>query len=300
MTATTSPPKKSPVKKKGSQAAGTKAPLPAPDQGPRVEPRIEARRALVKADADRRQRRTIVALVIVTLVAVGAMIFVQSSWLDVDQIVISGAARSDLFEVRDATEIQNGDALLELDLRQAGQNVERLPWVESAWVERTLDGTVTIYVKERVPIAAIPTSEALVLVDTSGRQLEVVTERPPGFMKIEGIEATGEVGTPAPPSAQAVMHLVAELKPQLQVEVERIYFDETEDLYLDLRVGGRVLLGTDSGLTEKLVSLQTILDRVDLRCLWQIDLRVPSAPALIRQSAEGEIGASLTNLAECS
>ncbi len=260
---------------------------------------MKQRRTEVAEEAGRRQRRTILALALVTVGAIGSMFLVQSSWMDVDQIVITGAIQSDVFEIRDATGIEAGDPLLELDLGQAGESVSNLAWVETAWVERKLDGTVTIHVEERVPVAAIPTPVGLVLVDRSGRQLETVDTNPAGFVPIHGIQASGVIGTPAPPAAQGAMHLIAALGPELSGRIDSVYF-EGNDLNLALRDGGHVLMGTDSGLTDKLVSLETMLNKVDLRCLWQIDLRVPTAPALLRISGEGEIGAALTNLADCS
>lgn len=264
-----------------------------------VDPRIEARRVEVRDAAAKRQRRTIMALGLVTLAAVGSMVFVQSSWLDVDRITISGAVHSDVFAVQDATEIELGDPLLELDLQAAAEAVRQQPWVQGAWVERKLNGDLTIHVEERVETAAVPTDAGFVLIDSSGRQLEIVAQVPSSFVLIEGIEASGVVGTPAPPAAQAAMRLSTALSPSLADRISRIYFEDT-DLYVALHDGGRVLLGNDSGLTDKLVSLETMLDRVDLRCLWEIDLRVPSAPALTRVGADGVTGASLTNLAECS
>lgn len=261
---------------------------------------MRARRSDVEQAAKLRHKKTILALVSVTASAVFAMFAVQSSLLDVDKILITGAVQSDLSAVRDATAIQIGEPLLELDLDAAAANVGELPWVQSAWVERKMNGVVTIHVEERVAFAVLPTvTDDYVVVDRSGLQLAGLSNRPAGFIPINGVEASGVVGTPAPPSAQAAMKLIGSVSDDLATHIERIYFDEA-DLYLDLKEGGRVALGSDSGLTDKLVSLETMLDRVDLRCLFEIDLRVPSAPALTRESASGVIGASLTNLADCS
>lgn len=264
-----------------------------------VDPRMVARRAEVLEEANRRQRRTVLALVVVTVGAIGAMLLVQSPWLDVDQIAINGAQRSDVFEIRDAAAISLGEPLLELDLDQAGDNVRNLPWIETAWVERQMNGNLTIHVQERIANAVIPTPDGLVLVDRSGRQLEVVDALPAGFMKITGIEASGVVGAPAPPAAQGAMRLVDAIPVGMVDRVQGIYFEGT-DINIELVGGGHVRFGSDSGLTEKLVSMETMLNQVDLRCLWEIDVRVPSAPALSRINAEGEVGASLTNLADCS
>ena len=47
-------------------------------------------------------------------------------------------------------------------------------------------------------------------------------------------------------------------------------------------VGGRARFGDGTDLDGKLQALETMLARVDLRCIDTIDVRVPSAPALTR------------------
>ena len=72
------------------------------------------------------------------------------------------------------------------------------------------------------------------------------------------------------------------------------------DLVLDLAAGGRVRLGDPGDLDDKLVSLETMLARVDLRCLAELDLGVPSAPALSRRPpADGDPQAPLSDLSKC-
>lgn len=264
-----------------------------------LDPRMQARRDEVVEESNRRQKRTVLALLVVTVLAIGSMVLVQSSILDVDQIIINGAVNSDPIEVQATAGILRGDPLLELDLQKAAQDVRQLPWVRDAVVERGLNGNVTILIQERVATSAIPTEGGYVLVDSEGRQLQVVAELPSSFMPISGIESSGVVGTPVSPLAQSAMHLVALLPEDLSGQISGVTVEDGK-LSLSLFQGGGVMIGSSSGLSDKIVSLSTMLQRVDLRCLAEIDLRVPSAPALTRVSSTGEVGASLTNLVDCS
>lgn len=265
-----------------------------------MDPRIQARRDEVAQQARVRQRRTIGALGAVTALAVGAMLLVQSSWMDVNRLVINGAVHSDLFAIQDLTMIEAGDPILEADLTGAAGRVQQLPWVQSAVVERDLlAGEIIIRIQERVATAAIPVGAGFVLVDTKGHQLEVVETRPPDFLPIVGIDASGTVGTPVPPLAQSAMRLVESIPAELRATISEVRVEDG-GLVLVLVQGGEVLLGSDSGLSDKIVSLETMMSRVDLRCLFQIDLRVPSAPALTRVASNGVERATLTNLADCT
>ena len=265
-----------------------------------VDPRINARRIEVKRTAGRRRLRTLGLLVAVTLATIGAIALVNSSWLDVDDFAVVGAEKTTEQQVEETSGIELQTPLLDVDLALAEQQIETLPWVLTASVDRRWTGTIVVEITEREPVAAVAADGgSFVLVDASGRQLALLDSRPAGYLPIAGIVASGVEGQPAPPDTQAVLRLMGELTPQLEAEVDQILADQGT-LYLDLRSGGRALVGDDTALDQKVLSLETILQRVDLRCLWEIDVRVPSAPAVTRIDAAGNPRATLTDLADCT
>jgi hypothetical protein len=124
-----------------------------------------------------------------------------------------------------------------------------------------------------------------VLVDAEGRQLErddAFDPQTPGTLRLTGVSASGVIGTPVSPEAQSVLRLHEALTPPVRQAVASMGL-EGSDLVLELASGGRVRLGDASELDAKLVSLETMLARVDLTCLAELDLGVPSAPALTRR-----------------
>jgi cell division protein FtsQ len=265
-----------------------------------VEPKLRARRIEVKRDQGRRRLRGLVALSAVTLIAVAAILISRSALADVDGLVVEGAQQSDIGAIEQATGIQIGEPLLEVDTSAVAERVEALPWIRSAVLRRTWFGDVVVTVEERVPEAVISTEDGgLVLVDSEGRQLDRVPVRLPGFVPVAGVVANGELGQPAPPETQAVLRTIEAMTEPVRAAVAQIVIDQGT-LYLELNQGGRIKLGDDSSLGEKMISLETMLAHADLRCLWEIDVRVPSAPALTRVSAAGDPRASLTDLASCT
>lgn len=267
---------------------------------PNVDPRLRARRIEVKRERGRRRLRTLVGLVVLTVLAGGAVVISQSSLADVDAVVVDGATRSDQTQIAAAIGVELGTPLLDLDPDSIAASVEQLPWVLGVSVDRQLDGDLVVTIEERVPRAVLPTEDGgFVLVDERGRQLERVAGRSPEYLPIAGVLANGAIGQPAPPETQAVLAVLDALTPSIEAVVSQIVFDEGI-LYLELTIGGRVKLGDDSSLAEKVVSLETMLAHADLRCLWEIDVRVPSAPALTRLSAAGDPRAALTDLAGCT
>ncbi len=310
---------KRPAKKAASKSASAKK-APA-----KVDPRLKARRVQVARVEGRRRLRTLIALVVITVAAVGALALMDSTAFDVDRVVVQGVVESDPATVVAMTGIEVGEPLLDVDLDAAARSVETMPWVASAVATRRWNGDVRIEVVERQAIAALEVegSDLFVLIDASGRQLAGVETRPSHFVPIEGVVASGFLAQPAPAAARSAVRVIDALPPSLvphvlSVRVEAGSVDapaafvepnapdvapeatvgEPLVLVLALADGGRVVLGDDSSLPEKMVSFETMLTRVDTRCLEVLDLRVPSAPALTRRSVEGSL--VVGDLATCS
>lgn len=267
---------------------------------PPVEPRLRARRIEVRRSEGRRRLRAFVALIVATIVGGGAVVVSRSGLADVDAVVVEGATHSDAADVVALSGIVPGQPLIDLDLDAAVEAIETLPWVEGVSVDRRINGEVLVSLVERTPSAVLPTADGgYVLIDVQGRQLERLAARSEEWLPIAGIVASGVLGQPAPPETQAVLALTEALSPMVGEQVSQVVMDQG-NLYLELRSGGRARLGDDSSIEPKMIALETMLINADLRCLWEIDVRVPSAPALTRMTASGDPRAALTDLAECT
>jgi cell division protein FtsQ len=270
---------------------------------PVTDPRIEARRREVAKTEGKKRLRLLVALSVITLGSIGSLLLLQSSWLDVDEIVVVGHEHTDPEAVRSVSGIVVGAPLVDLDLSASERAIEALPWVATATVSREWNGTVTVSVTERVAAIALPTArpdtDGFMLVDAAGRQLGPIPDRPAWASPINGLVASGVPGQPAPTEVHGVIRLLSLMTPDQLSGVSSISVVE-RNLVLDLLEGGTVDLGNESGLNEKLVSYDTIRAAVDLRCLHRIDLRVHTAPAITRISATGETGQALSDLVNCT
>ena len=227
----------------------------------------------------------VAGLTLVASLAIGAIAVAKSTWLDVESVTVTGADRADPQHIVTASGITIGEPLVEIDIDGATDAVRRVPWVASATVDRNWDGSVTIEVTERVGIVALPTGSRLAVIDRTGQQLELVSELPSGFLAVTGVEASGVPGQPVTDEAMSVVSLVSGLTPAVSAATEQIVVEEGQ-LMLDLTVGGRANIGDVRDLEAKLLALETILTRVDLKCLSVVDVRVPEAPTVRRTPAE--------------
>jgi cell division protein FtsQ len=250
-----------------------------------IDPRIRARRDEVARARIGRILR--VARWTLIAAAVPALLFAltRSPGLDVDRIVVGGAHRTGVRAVAQASGVEFGDPLTDVDLQEAARRIERMPWVLDAVVERDLPDTVRIVVTERVAVAAARPSgaeagTAFALLDDTGHVVGHATS-PIGLPVVDVLDELPSPGTRLDASTAQVLAVAAALPPELGSEVGRLWAEDGS-VVLTRRAGGTVRLGSADDLEEKVRALRTITAKVDLSCLDVLDLRVPSAPVVTR------------------
>ena len=265
---------------------------PAKKLSPREHAKTPARGAVTTTAPGKTQSKMLnkkqcllLAALLTGCVAAGGVWLTQSSFLDLDEISVSGLSRLSESEVLEASGITKGDALLSLGLAEARERIVELPWVESVTSQRGWSGSVKFHVTERNPVAALSVPGAWASVDEEGRVLQVQPELPTGLPAVEGYLM-------AVPQAGAWLEMSA-VKGSLEVAVamnERVHSAtrairvEPDGLMLDFHFGGRIVLGDSRRVAEKLAAVEAFLTQVDLRCLEKIDVRAPAYPVLTRKN----------------
>lgn len=245
-----------------------------------IDPRIRARRIEVRRGEGRRRLGRLVEVGIVLGVAAVFVAALFTPLLDVDEVVVTGVdpARAEL--VADAAGIDLGTPLVAADLHEAGTRVAALPWVAEASLSRGIDGTVSVAVVERVPVAAVSGADGALAVDVEGRVLGPASPSASAALPVlEGV-APVPPGAYLPEGVGEALEIAAEAGASLPGVVAAI---DPADLVGTLAQGGRVRFGGPDRLDAKLRSLTTVLAQVDLACLAEIDLRLPGSPVLTRE-----------------
>lgn len=285
---------------------------PARLRAPAVDPRIRQRWIQARRQEGRRRLRVLLVAAAVVGLAAGGLALLHSPVLAVRRVLVSGLTSRPGEVPLTPTEIaaraglSRRTPMVDVNPLAVAHRVEQLPWVATARVTQSWPGTVRVAVHVRTAVAEVPRvagrpADGVALVDATGRVLGLL----PGSATAGGTGAAGRAGsagqagvarlpllasavaTEAPgawiPARSGVgltsaLRAAAALPSSLAAQVSTISVGAPG---LELAVGSTtVVFGSAAHLRQKVASLQTIVDQVDLARVATVDLQVPDRPAL--------------------
>ena len=251
-----------------------------------MDPRFRRRRVEVLREEGRRRLRVLVGVTAVVVVtAAGSWLATDSPLLDLDRVVVEGAVHTTPSEVRFASGLRLGQALLDVDESAATRSVETLPWVRFAVVSRRWPGEVRIRLVEREPVAVAPAQAgAVALVDGEGRVLEWADVAPPGLPALAGLPPAGAAGSSIGPDGVATLAVAVAMPAELRARTVGVApAAGGGEVEMSLSPEGTVRLGPPEDLDRKFTAIRAVLAQVDLQNLAVLDVRRPDTPVLTRR-----------------
>jgi cell division protein FtsQ len=248
-----------------------------------IDPRIRQRRIEVRREEGRRRLRIFLVLGGAVALAASGWLVTRSPLLDVDRVEVRGARHTPAAEVLRAAGVDRGDPMVDLREQAVAARVARLPWVGRAEVRQRWPGTVVVTVRERRPLTAVPAPDgAWALVDGRGRVLAWMAEPPADLLRVLGLPPPPRPGGSLDGAARGALQVARAFPDELRERVTTITVVTNGTLELGLTPRGVARFGPVTQVGEKLVSLATVLRRVDQTRLAVVDVRVPSAPTVTR------------------
>jgi cell division protein FtsQ len=221
------------------------------------------------------------------LAAVAAVaVFTGATWtttrsplLDVDHIQVSGGALVTADQAITGAGLRRGEPMVSVDTAAAERRLERLPWVNTALVERAFPNTVRIRLTERTAAAgAARPGGGWVLLDGGGRVLAERPDRPGDLPEVTGAGATPPPGA-GMDTARPALAVLAALPEPVRRQVTAVVLDgDAVTLHTGVR---EIRMGPPTSLPAKVAALTVLLDRVGSRSVAVLDLRVPTAPVVV-------------------
>jgi cell division protein FtsQ len=245
------------------------------------------RRALKQAEGRRRLALLCLAVAVV-LAPLGYWLLANSSAFAVSDISVSGGGAIVSAEVRQAAAgAVGGRSLLQVDPGEVARAVERLPYVQSAVVDRAFPHTLSIRITTYRPAAAVKSGKSAYLVSGDGRVLSVgVPEKStlPVIRVVDGLalSAGARVRQGSIATALDVLRSVPSAFTRQVGHLRKLTTDDTGIVAVIGR-GLQLRLGSSAQIDLKLrvaVRVLRSMQAATRSALAYVDVSVPSRPAL--------------------
>jgi len=245
-----------------------------------TDPRIRARRVEVQRSAGRRRLSVVLAVLAFAALAGVGFSLLHSSLFSARHVRIVGGSGISRAELLSAAGLIDHPPLIDVNTAAAVSRLEHLPEVATASVSLEWPSGVNIDLTLRSPVAVVEEGSAWAILDATGRVLSVASTRPEGLAAVTSVIAPGAAGSSLPRSARPLLQVAAGIRDILSTYVKAVGEDSGGDIVLVMKSGAIADLGDSTQLRQKVVSLLTLLQRVNLNRIVTIDLRVPAAPVL--------------------
>ena len=208
-------------------------------RGPRVHPRLKARRLAVRQQAGRRRVMWSVVLGSLVLLVIVAALVLSTPLFAISKIKVSGVVYTDQEQVSEITSSIRHKPILTTDLDAVERRLAALPWVKYATVQMHFPHTVVIQIAERTPVAAfLGEDNQWRPIDIDGRVIDVLEGRPVDYMAIYGAGPSLKAGESAPEYGR-VAQLVTALPPALRDVVKVFEVDQQFNVSMTLAINKR-------------------------------------------------------------
>jgi cell division protein FtsQ len=182
-----------------------------------------------------------------------------STLLDVTDVEVTGATPETLPAVRQAAAVPPGTSLVWLDTAALDGRVQTIPRVATVDVRRSLPHTVTVTVTEREPVAAVPMSAGVALVDGTGFAYRTMPAPPPGIPRL--VLGPGVGASPSDPTTVAAVRVLTALPADLRSKITELRAASPYDVSFTLDGNRSVRWGADADDARKAAVLGPLLTR---------------------------------------
>jgi cell division protein FtsQ len=108
----------------------------------------------------------------------------QSKWFIAQEVTITGNSRLSVEQISAVAAVPIGNSLMSINPEVISEQIQALPEIKIATVERGWPDAILITVTERTPIAVAATVSGYKLIDADGLNAGVVTAPPGGLLVI--------------------------------------------------------------------------------------------------------------------
>ena len=210
------------------------------------------------------------AVVLATLLGLGAWVVWFSDVLGVDEVTVSGTSYLTDAEVLAAADVPAGRPLARLDVVGIERRVAALAPVAGVEVRRELPGTVAVVVTEREAVAVLEIGARIAGLDADGVVFRDYRKAPKRLPRVRDL-ADGDED-----SLKEAARVVTSLPDGLARQVRRVDVESVDMITLVLSKDRAVVWGSGENSAEKAAVLAALLKAGDAKTY---DVSVPGQPS---------------------
>jgi len=229
-------------------------------------------------------RRGIKTAIILAVLIFGLIVFLESDFFNLRNIVIEGCqivTRSEIMALSGLGESQN---ILSVSPKAVCDRLAKDPRIRSAVVERQLPNTVTIRIQERIPLYRLPMDNGWAVASSDNYIIYSIFEEDRSIPVISGIPIqTWRLGQKIEePLLLAAGDFLNNAVPGLLSTIVRVDIQKPEQIYMELSSGVILELGNTESVRRKMEAAAVILSDNERknRALQTINVRSPENPVV--------------------
>lgn len=212
-------------------------------------------------------------LFIVLLVAVGAVLSLTVLF-PINNITAKGSERYTAEQIIALSGIKTGDNLFVSSVKTDALR-EKLPYIESVKIKRTLPDIITITVKDAVPYACYYSDGVYYTVSRAGYVLESGEEKPDSLFEIRADSVKCVLGKEVAFSSEKTEDLITEIGGlSEEYGLSLNYIDVTDELTITVKTENRFIVnfGTSNFLPNKFAHLSGMIKNIEETKTGKINL----------------------------
>jgi cell division protein FtsQ len=190
----------------------------------------------------------------------------QSKWFIAQEVTITGNSRLSIEQISAAAAVPIGNSLMSINPAVISEQIEALPEIKVATVQRGWPHAILISVTERTPIAVAATASGYNLIDSDGMNAGVVAAPPEGLLVISA----------QPDSAAMTSAIQALAAIPADWAITGLSAATQDSVVANLANGVVVTFGSGERATEKVEVAQALIEKG----FTVINVSAPDAPTV--------------------
>lgn len=226
-------------------------------------------REIEKRRQKKRKRRLRRRIILIFLLAVGVMIGILFTPLfTLDKVVLNGNEKITYEQILETGNITTGKNLFTLNLNEIGDELSKIPYVNSINITRKLPDKLVITLTECIPLGYVPMASGYAVIDKDGKVLELSNDT--GLYKIPVI--SDYLSDSAIPSEKISVEEQEKFKKTLEILrdlynnnfIENIYSMSMSGNEIVFKISDRLIIemGEYEQFNAKIVMVKEILSKL--------------------------------------